>query len=258
LKCLNKKIILFLKTLNKNVNKNLYDMQNNNNNNDVVEGFFPGFNNIFNNSSTNNLPVSTGSYSNENLDNLEKKINDKMMISNNFPPVVLNSDINDFNNSSLTSSFIDNKPKELPLKEKKEEQTIQSILGTCQFFNDTCPQDYYPLGNFSVQGVGNSSVLMCGNVQNTKPAKAIAQIKNNALYEIYITDQGHGFNPKTPPKVSIEGGKGHGATAEAIVDDDGFLKIIKIINPGYNYTETPNILIDTPFMNSSCHLCCKK
>jgi hypothetical protein len=133
---------------------------------------------------------------------------------------------------------------------------IKSILGKCQFFNDKCPDKYYELGNFSIQGVGNGNILTCGNVQNTKPARAVAQIKNNAIYEIHITDQGHGFNPSSPPKVSIEGGKGHGATAEAVVDDDGFLKLIKIINPGYNYSETPNVMIDAPFMNSSCHLCC--
>jgi hypothetical protein len=157
------------------------------------------------------------------------------------------------------------KPKEL-LKEVDSEDLkeiiniknpdIKSILGKCQFFNDKCPDKYYELGNFSIQGVGNGNILTCGNVQNTKPARAVAQIKNNAIYEIHITDQGHGFNPSSPPKVSIEGGKGHGATAEAVVDDDGFLKLIKIINPGYNYSETPNVMIDAPFMNSSCHLCC--
>ena len=132
---------------------------------------------------------------------------------------------------------------------------IKSLLGKCQFFN-VDPDKYHQLGNFSIEGIGSSSILTCGNVQNTKPAQAIAQIKNNSIYEIHITDQGHGFLPTSPPKISIEGGKGHGATAEAIIDDDGFLKIIKIINPGYNYTETPNVLISAPYMNSSCHLCC--
>jgi hypothetical protein len=46
-------------------------------------------------------------------------------------------------------------------------------------------------------------------------------------------------------------------TGGVTIDDDGFLKLIKVINPGYNYSETPNILIDAPYMNSSCHLCCK-
>jgi hypothetical protein len=100
-------------------------------------------------------------------------------------------------------------------------------------------------------------MLTCGNVEETKPAHAIAKIKNNSIYDIYITDPGKGFNPDSPPKISIEGTKGHGASAEAVIDDNGELKLIKIINPGYNYTETPNILIDAPYMNSSCHLCCK-
>jgi hypothetical protein len=120
---------------------------------------------------------------------------------------------------------------------------LKTLFGSCQFFNDKCPDKYHPLGNFSIQGTGSGNILTCGNVQNTKPAKAIAQIKNNAIYEIHITDQGHGFNPSSPPKVSIEGGKGHGATAEAVIDDDGFLKIIKVINPGYNYTTLPTIRI---------------
>ena len=132
----------------------------------------------------------------------------------------------------------------------------KSLFGSCQFFNDKCPDKYIPLGNFSVQNIGNN-ILTCGTVQNTKPAHAIAKIKNNSIYEIHITDPGHGFNPSSPPKISIEGGKGHGGTAESVVDDDGYLKLIKVIHPGYNYTETPNILIDAPFMNSSCHLCCK-
>jgi len=134
---------------------------------------------------------------------------------------------------------------------------LKTLFGSCQFFNDKCPENYQPLGNFSINGIGNGSTLTCGNIQDTKPAHAIALIKNNSLYEIHITQSGKGFNPDSPPKVSIEGGKGHGATAESVIDDNGELKLIKIINPGYNYTETPNVIIDAPYMNSSCHLCCK-
>jgi len=155
-----------------------------------------------------------------------------------------------------SENILSNKPQENIEIKKENSSNIKSLFGNCQFFNDKCPDKYHPLGNFSIQGIAGNSILSCGNVQNTKPAKAIAEIKNNSIYEIHITDQGHGFNPKSPPKVTIEGGKGHGANAEAVIDDDGFLKIIKVINPGYNYTETPNVLIDAPFMNSSCHLCC--
>ena len=145
---------------------------------------------------------------------------------------------------------------QVPIPSPASSPSFNTLFGKCQFYNDSCPDKYKELGNFSIEGVGSNSILKCGNVENTKPARAVAEIKNKFIYEIHITDAGQGYNPIKPPKITIEGGKGHGATAEAIIDDDGNLKIIKVINPGYNYSETPNIMIDPPFMNSSCHLCC--
>jgi hypothetical protein len=132
-----------------------------------------------------------------------------------------------------------------------------SPFGKCNFFNDKCPDDHHPLGNFSIGGLGNNTMLQCGQVQNGKNGAAVALLRNNSIHDIHITDQGHGYNPSSPPKVIIEGGKGTGAKAEAIVDDNGFLKVINVKNPGYNYVDTPIITIESPYINSSCHLCCK-
>jgi hypothetical protein len=332
MKCIKKNLIFSLNNLNDKLNDKLKENIDNNNkinkinkeielksssndntyidnNKNQIEGFFGGLTSFFSGSSASNLPVSPGSLQNENLNLLEKKINDKMSTSKNFPPtdddennfkeadntellnitgskpyiknndkqpVIPNSDNKEplavfntdnfgkkpeikFKASDLSGKKTDSKesPSSVPpLEASVKLPELKSLLGKCQFFNDKCPDNYHPLGNFSIQGVGSSSILSCGNVQNTKPAKAVAQIKNNYVYEIHITDEGHGYNSSAPPKINIEGGKGHGATAEAVVDDDGFLKLIKVINPGYNYSETPNVLIDAPFMNSSCHLCC--
>ena len=76
-------------------------------------------------------------------------------------------------------------------------------------------------------------------------------------FEVVIIDKGHGFNPQNPPKITIVGGKGNGAECESVIDDDGFLSLIKIKHPGNLYTETPNVIIEPPLMNSSCHFCCK-
>ena len=130
-------------------------------------------------------------------------------------------------------------------------------LGQCNFYHDSCPSNFKELGNFTINGMENNMSLNCGNVQNTKPARAIATIKNNTVFDIVVIDKGQGFNPSKPPKIKIVGGKGNGAEAEAVIDDDGYLKIIKVIHPGYNYTNTPNVMIEPPLMNSSCHLCCK-
>jgi len=137
-------------------------------------------------------------------------------------------------------------------------QNVQSLLGNCNFYSDKCPSTHIDLGSIGLNGLESNVMLSCGNVENTKPAKAIAKIRNNGVDEIVVMDKGHGFNPSKPPNVKVMGGRGNDAQLEAVVDDDGYLTLIKIIHPGYNYTETPNIIIDPPLMNSTCHFCCKK
>lgn len=283
MKCLKNKLIFSLNKLNEinELNKPKEEEQE-------IEGFFGGLGGWFSGSSPSavpTLPVSPGSFQNENLNTLERKINDKMTLSNKFPPTELNGNSDDFKDASndaiLKTDAIFNKPiglkpslstmskpvaSVIPVVISKPDTPItpvaapnmQSLLGTCQFYNDKCPDKYFELGNFGIEGVMGNSTLKCGNVQNSKPAKAIAQIKNNTVYEIHVVDKGQGYNPSDPPKIIIEGGKGNGCVAQSIVDDDGYLKVIKIINPGYNYTETPNIIIEANKTNISCHLCCKQ
>lgn len=240
-----------------------------------IEGFFGGISDWFSGSSTNtttNLPVSTGSLQTENLSILEKKINDKMKKSSKFPPDELQGNSDDFkdsDNSSILGTagtivpipvakkpILEVKPLPPPPPIQVPKPDLKSLFGSCNFYPDKCPSKYQSLGNFTIEGVSSNSILSCGNVINTKPGKAVAQIKNNSVFDIHIIDPGHGYLPSSAPKVKIEGGKGHGATAEAVIDDEGFLKLIKITDKGYNYIETPNVLIDPPMMNSSCHLCC--
>lgn len=162
----------------------------------------------------------------------------------------------------ITATSTDNKlEKDIDLsKIKPEKRPARPSFDKmkCQFFSGKCPIGYNSMGDFSVEGVGSGMTLNCGNADNSdaKPAKAVAKIKDNSIYEIIVIDEGIGFDVANPPKITIEGGKGNGATAEAIVDDEGKLKIIKVIKPGYNYTETPQIIIENPNKNQSCHLCC--
>jgi hypothetical protein len=163
-------------------------------------------------------------------------------------------DTKKMDNSNIDNSKIDNS------KTDNKNFLLNSIFskGKCNFFNSKCPDNSLELGNFSVDGIDNIS-LKCGNIKDTIPAKAIAHIKNNNIYEIIIINKGEGYLHTKPPKIIIKSRseeKGYGATAEAVVDENGYLTAIKVINPGYAYTETPNILIEPPYMNSSCHLCC--
>jgi hypothetical protein len=173
-------------------------------------------------------------------------------ISTNNEDIKLNNDI------KLIKKDNTQPPKiQKEVVDSSSSNNISSMFGKCQFFNTKCPEGYNSFGNFSIEGVGSNLSLSCGNVRDTKPAKAVAQIKNNAIYEIHILEQGHGYIPSQPPRITIEGGKGNGASAEAVVDDNGYLKLIKIVNPGYNYTETPNIVIEAQSNDSNCHFCCK-
>jgi hypothetical protein len=175
-------------------------------------------------------------------------------ISNNNEDIKLDNDI----------KLIKKDKTPLPKISKEESisssssNNISSLFGKCQFFNEKCPEGYNSFGNFSIEGIGSNLSLSCGNVRDTKPGKAVAEIKNNAIYEIHILEQGHGYIPNQPPRITIEGGKGNGASAEAIVDDNGYLKIIKVVNPGYNYSETPNVVIEAHSNDSNCHFCCKE
>ncbi len=294
MKCLEDKLSFNLFNLNeklKLLKKDIQKEENHEKTGDQIEGFFSGLGSWFSGSAPTNLPVAPGSLPTEDLMTLEKKINDKnsSIKSSTFPPKEVNGNSDDFydsDNSELLGAPIkqtgkpySDKPNlasspelnndEIPIKKEivqnpipsksvTKQASLKELLGKCQFFDGKCPDNYVELGNFSLHGVSSNSILTCGNVQNTKPAKAVAQIKNNTVYEIHVLDQGHGFNPESPPRINIEGGNGHGATAEALINEGGFLTNIKIINPGYNYSDTPNVLIDAPLMNSSCHLCCQE
>ena len=177
------------------------------------------------------------------------------------PPVPSNANLNANDKNQKT------KPNPVPAISKLNSSSIikpkaSSLFNECNFYPDKCPSGYNNFGSIGLtgneQGQGQNNLMMsCGNVEKTKPAKAIAKIKDSSLEEIIIIDKGHGFNPTKPPKITIVGGKGNGALCESVIDDDGFLSLIKIIHPGNFYTETPNIIIDPPLMNSNCHFCCK-
>jgi hypothetical protein len=261
MKCVKDKLLLNLNNFNKEkpvtkINKP-----------EEIEGFFGGLGNWFSGSTPTNLPVYPGSLPLENINLLEKKITDRMVTSSSFPPTGDDDGFIDSSNDDilkLTKPYnpnIENKSEEILKKSIPDKILIEEkpkfSLGKCQFFNDKCPDNYSPLGNFSIEGVSSNAILKCGNIKDTVPGTAIAEIQNNSVHDIHITNKGKGYNPDKPPKIIIQGGRGKGATAEAIIDDDGFLKLIKIINPGNGYSDTPNIMIEPPYMNSSCHLCCE-
>lgn len=199
---------------------------------------------------------------------LQSEINTKLgnvnqeALQNNEVPTANNKVVPTANNKVVASNNIKSTPKQVnKLDQKilpKEVMSNQmSMFKECNFYSDKCPGGYNDFGSIGLSGMDKNVMLSCGNVENTKPGKAIARIKNNSLEEIIVLEKGHGYNPDKPPKVTIVGGKGNGAHCDAVIDDDGYLSLIKVVHPGNFYTETPNIIIEPPMMNSNCHFCCK-
>lgn len=124
---------------------------------------------------------------------------------------------------------------------------------TCGFY-ETCPADYKNMGNLGISG--NNVSLSCNGNTNKVIAKAYGIIKNGSVEKIAILDEGKGYEPNSKPKITIEG-NGGGAMAEAVVDDNGNLKVIHVIQGGSGYTESPEIAIEQPNSTHGCNFCCK-
>ena len=75
-------------------------------------------------------------------------------------------------------------------------------------------------------------------------AKATAAITGDAVSDITITDGGAHYKVATPPSVTISGGGGTGATANATVSSTGIVNGITITDGGSGYTSAPTVTID--------------
>ena len=147
---------------------------------------------------------------------------------------------------------IDNKG---PVKTKQEAKPEPKQFNLdCQFFKGKCPQGYNSNGTFSAKG----EHILCGDSVDFKPAKAVAEIRNEQIVNIHIVESGKGYDSNNPPSIIINNGNSNGAVGEAIIDDDGSIKVIKIINAGSKFKDTP--IIDIKFVDDNfiqCNFCCK-
>lgn len=75
-------------------------------------------------------------------------------------------------------------------------------------------------------------------------ATAIARISSGAVSNIDMTYNGAGY--VNPPSVTITGGGGSGATAEAILNTDGTINRINVTAAGSGYTSVPTVTIENP------------
>ncbi len=134
---------------------------------------------------------------------------------------------------------------------------ISNLLGKCNFYNDSCPSGYYSLGAIGLEGLPSGITMTCGDVTSKTSAKLVATIKGGSISEVFVADGGSGYNPKKNYELKIVGGGGRDAELEAIIGDDGKVKVVKVKDGGRGYKETPKIEIQNE-KGGKCELCCKK
>ena len=132
-------------------------------------------------------------------------------------------------------------------------------MSICKFVGSNekglCPVEYpvFTGANFGIDGNG----VQCGNTSNSiKKGYATAKLSKGKIDQIVIVKKGRGYSK--PPKIKIVSKESpkENATAYCLVNKNGSLKKINIINPGEGYLSTPDILI-MPQSDSECNLCCK-
>jgi hypothetical protein len=178
------------------------------------------------------------------------------------PPLV--TDIPDFKMKPIDIS----EPPIIPIKddtpienkenkeiiENKREPEVKPFKLDCQFFKGKCPKGYNPNGTFSAKG----QHVLCGDAVDFKPAKAVAEIRNEQIMNIHVIESGKGYDSDNPPSIIINNNNNNGAVCEAIIDDDGSIKVIKVVNPGSKFKDTPIIEIKSVDDNYvQCNFCCK-
>lgn len=97
-----------------------------------------------------------------------------------------------------------------------------------------------PLGTFHVPG---SKGYLDADRTALRPARGLAVVQNGGVAEIDVFDPGVGYTNRTP--ISITGGGGTGAIAEALMKDGGVWSVT-IRNPGSGYTNAPVIRFGPP------------
>lgn len=73
-----------------------------------------------------------------------------------------------------------------------------------------------------------------------------ALLTSKSLSKIYIEDPGYGYNPSSPPIVSIVGGSGYNATATVGIATTGSIGPIVLSNIGQGYVTEPVVTISGP------------
>jgi hypothetical protein len=96
-----------------------------------------------------------------------------------------------------------------------------------------------PTGTGAWPAAGSMNPYGLNGVQAT----AVAVLSAGSVTGINVSNGGGGYSVDNPPIVTIAGGGGSGATAEAVVSPAGVITAVNVVLPGSGYTSLPTVTI---------------
>lgn len=122
------------------------------------------------------------------------------------------------------------------------EENIREGLNVRYWCNGYRNEDQYNYDiNFS--GEENSHPIFTRRylVRRDQYSPQTKEQRFTGIYLITVTDGGSGYDPDIPPTVTISGGGGAGATAQAVVSSAGEVVWVFLTNEGSGYTTQPTV-----------------
>jgi hypothetical protein len=133
-----------------------------------------------------------------------------------------------------------NFPNHRLIKEEAEAYNINKRYWCNGFRN----QDQYNYEiNYSSESTSHPIFTRRYKIRRDQFQASSKALKFTGIYLIRVDSPGSGYDPKVPPAISITGGGGAGATAEAVISSEGELVWIYLTNEGDSYTSTPTVNI---------------
>jgi hypothetical protein len=133
---------------------------------------------------------------------------------------------------------------------EKDKNIPKPNMSQCGFYANQCPTGYNKISGFGLLGLPEDISFQCGNqriitkktAQQEIDMKFDVNVREGKIQSIDVLDTDLQLDPKKNYFVLIEDTQGKGAKIDLILDDNGKIQVMNVIDGGRDY-ENPKIKI---------------